>query len=123
MIEAGAQGYLLKNVARDELLTAIRRVCSGKSHYSSEIADVLVRDNTPGKTNTHVLPSLSGREKQIVRLIMEECTSAQIAEKLNISFNTVETHRRNIMHKLNTKNTAGIVRTVMEHGLLGDTDT
>jgi DNA-binding CsgD family transcriptional regulator len=53
---------------------------------------------------------------------MEECTSLQIAEKLSISLNTVETHRKNIMSKLNTKNTAGIVRTVIENGLLEEPD-
>lgn len=118
MIEAGADGYLLKNVSRDELLNAIRRVYAGKNHYSPEIAEILIRENQKEKSKPTVLPSLSVREKQIVRLIMEELTSPQIAEKLNISLNTVETHRRNIMSKLNTKNSAGIVRMVIENGLL-----
>lgn len=122
MIEAGAEGYLLKNVGREELLTAIRRVHAGKSHYSSEIAEILVRGNKQDPTVTKVIPVLSTREKQIVKLIMEECTSTQIGDKLNISINTVETHRRNIMSKLNSKNTAGIVRFVIEHGLLEEGD-
>ena len=122
MIEAGAEGYLLKNVGREELLNAIRRVYAGKSHYSSEIAEILVRGNQQEPSTTKVIPILSTREKQIVKLIMEECTSTQIADKLNISINTVETHRRNIMSKLNSKNTAGIVRFVIEHGLLEEGD-
>lgn len=122
MIEAGAEGYLLKNVGREELLTAIRRVHAGKSHYSSEIAEILVRGNKQGNSINKVIPILSTREKQIVKLIMEECTSTQIADKLNISINTVETHRRNIMSKLSSKNTAGIVRFVIEHGLLDEGD-
>ena len=119
MIEAGADGYLLKNVDADELKTAILRVAKGKAHYSPEIAEIIIKGNQPGPAvHAQVLPSLSSREKEIVRLILDELTTAEIADKLNISFNTVETHRRNIMHKLNAKNTAGIVRTVMEHRLL-----
>jgi DNA-binding NarL/FixJ family response regulator len=120
MIEAGAEGYLLKNAGREDLLTAIRRVHAGKTYYSPEIAEILVRGNKPEKTKVNFIPSLSGREKEIVRLLMQEFTSAQIAETLNISFNTVETHRRNIMHKLKVKNAVGIVRIVLEHGLLED---
>lgn len=122
MIEAGADGYLLKNTGRDELLTAIRRVYAGKSHYGDEIAEIIVRGNAKERQGIRksMLPSLSSREKQIVRLIMDERTTAEIAEQLNISFNTVETHRRNIMHKLNARNTAGIVRIVLEEHLLED---
>lgn len=118
MIEAGAQGYLLKNVGREELLSAIKRVQTGKTYFNTEIAEVLVHGERAEHLKTSSLPSLSGREKEIVRLIMEELTSPEIAQKLNISLNTVETHRRNIMHKLSTKNTAGIVRIVLENGLL-----
>ena len=118
MVEAGADGYLLKNAGREELLTAIRRVHSGKNYFSSEIADILLRTDMKERPKTNSLPSLSGREKQIVRLIIEEFTSVQIAEQLQISLNTVETHRRNIMSKLDSKNTAGLVRTVLENGLL-----
>lgn len=118
MIEAGAQGYLLKNVGREELLSAIRRVQAGKTYFNTEIAEVLVHGDRSESARAAAFPSLSGREKEIVRLIMDELTSPEIAEKLNISLNTVETHRRNIMHKLNTKNTAGIVRIVLENGLL-----
>lgn len=120
MIEAGADGYLLKNTNRDELLAAIRRVYSGKSYYDTEISEILVRGDSSPKSKEQIFPSLSSREKQIVRLIMDECTSPQIADQLNISLNTVETHRRNIMTKLNTKNSAGIVRITIEYGLLGD---
>ena len=121
MIEAGANGYVLKNIGPEELITAIERVASGKTYYSPEIADVLVRGNMRSpKEKSGILPRLSAREKQIVRLILEERTSQEIAETLSISQNTVETHRRNIMHKLNVRNAAGIVRTVIERGLLPD---
>lgn len=119
MIEAGAEGYLLKNTDREELIQAIKRVYAGKSHFGPEIAEIIVRGKSEQKEFAKQLfPTLSSREKQIVRLIIDEYTTSEIANQLNISFNTVETHRRNIMTKLNAKNTAGIVRIVMENRTL-----
>ncbi|NNF33606.1 MAG: response regulator transcription factor [Saprospiraceae bacterium] len=116
MVETGAKGYLLKNVGHDELVTAIRRVHSGKSHYSSEIADILLSPLPKAKNKPQI--SLSSREKQILQLIVDEFTTSEISEKLFISVNTVETHRRNIMNKLGAKNTAGVVRIALENKLL-----
>lgn len=119
MLEAGAVGFLLKNTGREELIRAIRRVLTGKSYYSADIADILIKGNSVKKSKGNKLfPSISSREKQILRLILEEFTTAQIAERLNISFNTVETHRRNIMHKLGAKNMAGLVKITIENHLL-----
>lgn len=119
MLEAGANGYLLKNAGREELDKAIRRVNEGKSYYSHDVAETIVRGDPAVKPHSKQLfPTLSSREKQIVRLIVDECTTQEIADKLNISFNTVETHRRNIMDKLGAKNAAGIVRIALEHRLL-----
>lgn len=121
MIEAGARGYLLKNVGHDELVRAIQRVHSGKTHYSPEITDILLRPDHTQKDKPSI-PALSQREKQILRLIIDEHTTSEIAEALHISVNTVETHRRNIMHKLGARNTAGIVRVALENDLLGPFD-
>lgn len=119
MLEAGAQGYLLKNAGRDELAAAIRRVHQGKSYYSGDVAHAIVHgDDRDGSRSSRLFPSLSSREKQIVQLIIDEHTTQEIADKLNISFNTVETHRRNIMDKLGAKNAAGIVRIALQHKLL-----
>lgn len=117
MIEAGAAGYLLKNVGYEELVTAIERVFAGKSHYSKRVGDILLQpaDNPDTARNA---PSLSRRELQILDLIMQEMTNIEIAEHLFISVNTVDSHRRNIMSKLGVKNTAGMVRVAMERGLL-----
>ena len=119
MVEAGAKGYLLKNVGHDELVRAIKRVHAGKSHYSEEIAEILLSPIT--NQNKKDLPklSLSAREKQILKLIVDEYTTSEISKTLHISVNTVETHRRNIMHKLGAKNTAGMVRIAVEQQLLG----
>jgi DNA-binding NarL/FixJ family response regulator len=118
MVNAGAKGYLLKNVGQEELVRAIKRVHLGKSHYSEEIAEILLSPETKQELHHSVLPKLSSREKQILQLIIDEFTTTQISEELHISTNTVETHRRNIMHKLGAKNTAGMVRIAIEQQLV-----
>lgn len=118
MVEAGARGYLLKNVGHDELVQAIKRVHAGKSHYSQEIAEILLAPEPKGKKPDSQKILLSSREKQILKLIADEFTTANISDRLHISVNTVETHRRNIIHKLGVKNTAGMIRTAMEQGLI-----
>lgn len=118
MVKAGAKGYLLKNVGHEELVRAIKRVHNGKSHYSEEIAEILLSPDPKQGTPDPELPKLSSREKQILQLIIDELTTAQISEELHISTNTVETHRRNIMHKLGAKNTAGMVRIAIQHHLI-----
>lgn len=119
MVEAGARGYLLKNVGHGELVRAIKRVHNGKSHYSEEIAEILLAPGPKEKETTTGFPKLSSREKQILQLIVNEMTTAEISDELHISVNTVETHRRNIMHKLGAKNIAGVVRMAIENDLLG----
>lgn len=118
MVEAGAKGYLLKNVGQEELVRAIHRVHQGKSHYSEEIAEILLSPDPSELKTTASRPGLSSREKQILTLIVNEMTTGEISDELNISVNTVETHRRNIMHKLGAKNIAGVVRIAIENGLL-----
>ena len=68
--------------------------------------------------SSQFLPTLSRREKEILRLIVDEATTSEIAEKLFISIGTVETHRHNMMNKLNVRNTAGLVRVAITHGLI-----
>ena len=70
------------------------------------------------KTSNSKLPKISRREKQILKLIVWEKTTHEIAQELFISFGTVETHRRNLLHKLDVKNTAGLVRVALENNLL-----
>jgi DNA-binding CsgD family transcriptional regulator len=75
---------------------------------------------TPDKRSNRggFLPKLTKREKEIINLIVNEYTTSEIAEKLFISEKTVETHRKNLLQKLNVRNTAGLVRIAMEKGLL-----
>ena len=120
VLKNGANGYLLKNAGKREVLQAIRAVKAGQKYYSPEVADIVMASlagNTV-KANKSPFPQLSRREKQVLQLIIDEFTTGEIAEKLGISFGTVETHRRNLLIKLGARNTAGLVRIGLEYGLL-----
>jgi len=114
MIEAGASGYLLKNTGKQELLEAIKTVASGKTYLSFEVG----KEMQLNKEEPNEFLLLTKREKQILKLIAEGFTNLQIAEKLFISIDTVDTHRKNLHHKLNVKNTATLIRFAVEHHLL-----
>jgi DNA-binding NarL/FixJ family response regulator len=111
MLEAGASGYLLKNCGREELITAIHAVLRGDSYFSQTVSATLLRALTTRKN--HVARDqndLTERELEVLTLIAQEYTNPEIAEKLFISVRTVDTHRRNLMEKLNAKNTAALVK-------------
>ncbi len=116
MLENGASGYLLKNSKKDQMITAIREVNNGGSYYSKEVTDILIHGLK--NTSDSDSPKVSRREKEVLELIVYEYTTNQIAEKLFISLNTVESHRANLLAKLNVKNTAGLVRVALEKNLL-----
>lgn len=119
MLTNGALGYVLKNSDKSTLKEAIQSVHAGKPFYNAEVAQTLVQDMMPKNERTRsVVPRLTRREKEVLALIMEEHTTQEIADQLFISLNTVETHRRNLLHKLNVRNTAGLVRFTLEHKLL-----
>jgi DNA-binding NarL/FixJ family response regulator len=120
MIKAGAKGYLLKNCGKQELEQCIRKVHGGGTFFSDDLTDTLL-SGMQGKTTKkdgQYLPSLSRREKEILRHILDEATTGEIAEKLFISIGTVETHRHNMMNKLGVRNTAGLVRMAITHDLV-----
>lgn len=121
MLEHGASGYLLKNAGQDEILEAIRRVYNNKEYYSYDVLQTVMRSLTKKeeeKQNKPFIPSLTRREKQVLQLIVDEYTTSEIAEKLFIGFGTVETHRRNLLMKLDVRNTAGLVRMALQYDLL-----
>ena len=123
MLEAGARGYLLKNASKDELMKAIDTILNGESYFSQEVSSKLLnkylKEKQPGAggDSQEIVP-LTKREKEILKMIAEENTNQEIAEKLFISPRTVDTHRRNLLQKLNVKNTAGLVRYAFENNLL-----
>ena len=119
MLKNGADGYVLKNAGRDEIVAAIRAVVAGKKYLDQEVNDIIISSITGHTTQkNNPFPSLSRREKEVLGLILDELTTKEIAEKLFISIGTVETHRRNMLAKVGARNTAGLVRIAIEYGLL-----
>jgi DNA-binding NarL/FixJ family response regulator len=120
-LQCGVKGYVLKSSVSDELLWAVRLVASGQTFLSSPISAVVVESaihpHTPWLENDP-LANLSPREKEILQLIAEEHTSAEIAKILFISEKTVEKHRAKMMEKLNVRNLAGLVRLAVKYRLV-----
>lgn len=123
MIKNGASGYILKNTDKEELLEAIKTVMDGKNYFSKEVTENLLHSMMPGdpkKSNGIHQPEIkiSRREKEVLKLICEEFTTPEIADKLCISLNTVESHRSNLLTKLNVRNLAGLVRVAINNRLI-----
>jgi DNA-binding NarL/FixJ family response regulator len=119
--DAGAKGYLLKDIQSEELSKAITTVLEGGIYYSHEIALKLIESKENNETATRLVKSkLTKREIEILKLIAMELSNKQIAEKLFISIKTVDSHRQNLLHKLNVKNTVGLVKAAYKLKLLGD---
>ncbi|MBS1758336.1 MAG: response regulator transcription factor [Bacteroidetes bacterium] len=114
MIEKGANGYILKNSGKEELLEAIFTVAQGKNYLCSEAVEIVKN----AEMKEALQPSLTRREKEILTLIAGGLTNTEIAEKLFVSHWTVDSHRKSIMTKLNTKNTAALIKYAFENGWL-----
>ncbi len=118
MLKNGAKGYVLKNAGQDEVIEAIKTVHAGKTYLDETVSEIILNSalgSTRKKENP--FPTLSRREKEVIALILDEHTTQEIADKLFISFGTVETHRRNMMVKLGVRNTAGLVKIAIEYNL------
>ena len=103
MMDSGASGYVLKNASQTELMEAIETVAKGKIYFNDEASKTLQKNEA-----THII--LTRREKEVLELIAEGMTNNVIGQKLFISTATVDTHRKNLLAKLNAKNTASLVR-------------
>jgi DNA-binding NarL/FixJ family response regulator len=120
MLEAGASGYLLKDCAFKELATAIRQVAGGNTYLSPRIAEVVVKgylNETPGPCHAWV-SMLTPREREVLQLLAEGMASRKVAVHLNVSVRTVETHRRNMMKKLNMQSIAALTKYAVREGLV-----
>lgn len=119
MLSSGAKGYVLKNAGQEEVINAIRAVHQGKSYLDDTVNEIVLNSvmNKTEKRNNNPFPSLSRREKEVLHCILDELTTQEIADKLHISFGTVETHRRNMLIKTGARNTAGLVRIALEYEL------
>ncbi|MBK8296013.1 MAG: response regulator transcription factor [Saprospiraceae bacterium] len=118
MLNNGAQGYILKNTGRAELVQAIETVAAGQTYFSKDVTETimgaLLKKPTHKKTSTFLIPEISKRELEVLALIVKEYTTPEIAEKLFISLKTVESHRSSLVSKLNVRNSAGLVRAALE---------
>lgn len=111
MKDAGAQGYLLKNSSSDEIEKAITYVMAGKEFW-------LGKDNVRESIQDHNQMLLTRREVEVLKLIAEGLTNHEIAEKLFVSDSTVDSHRKNLISKLQVKNTAALVRVAFERKII-----
>lgn len=123
MLQAGALGYVLKNTGKNEMVNAINSIMDGESYFSQEVSTIMMsqfmnRGNAPSVSEAKNDVALTKRETEIIRMIAEELTNAEIAERLGISSRTVDTHRRNLLQKLDVKNTAGLVKFAIQNNLL-----
>jgi DNA-binding NarL/FixJ family response regulator len=114
--EADINGYVLKNIGREELSTAIRKIAAGGIYYSEEVLLELERQSHKKKTTEEC--QLTIREVEIVKLIEEELNNKEIADRLFISERTVETHRKNIFRKTGTSSVIGLIKYAYEHGII-----
>jgi DNA-binding NarL/FixJ family response regulator len=121
LFDAGASGYVLKSAEKDEILSAIQMVISGRQFLCSDLGlnmlrKVLAKEDEPDETTK--ASRLSRRESEVLQLLSEGLTTNEIAEKLFTSKRTIETHRQNILEKTQTKNTAALIRMAVTQGLL-----
>lgn len=119
-LQAGARGYLLKESAGSEVITAVRSVHAGQRYLSQKISDTVIDDYLHqhyGTPETKPLATLSSREREVLQLVVEGKSSAEIAKSLSLSPKTVETYRSRLMQKLNINDLPSLVRFAIQHGL------
>ena len=123
-IDAGAFGYLLKDASREEFLRAVHTILGGDRYFSGDLSNILIRQlirsdgGVTAKSAEKEEVVLTRREKQILPIILEGATNQDIADQLNLSRRTVETHRFNMMKKMGVSNSSELTRRVRELGLV-----
>lgn len=124
ILKSGAAGYVLKSAGKDELIAAIRAAAKGDKFFSPRISQLMAEGyvRRVEQAATEMGPGdvpLTRREREVLALVVDGMTNQQIADQLFISPRTVDTHRTNIMQKLNIHDLANLVRYAIEHGLAG----
>lgn len=115
MLHNGANGYLLKNASSAEIVSGIADALNGQIAFSKEVKEIIAR---PSAIDLKKTPSITKREKEILKMIADGKTSIEIGEELFVSPFTVDTHRRNLMQKFEVKNVAALIKIAGENGLL-----
>lgn len=122
VLEVGGVGYLSKNSKKSEFIEAIKTVIGGEKYFNKKIYEMMIgrmmnqKEHEKQKTLSDI--QVTTREKKIIQLIANELSNQQIAEKLCISLRTVETHRRNVMQKLNVKSAISLIKTAAQFNLI-----
>lgn len=119
VMDAGAKGYVLKNIEPAEMLNAIKTILSDKIYYCSEVAVKLIEsgeDKNSKQIRAHKI--LTRRETEVLQMISMEMTNDEIAQKLFVSKRTIDTHRQNLINKLHVKNTVGLVKAAIKLNLI-----
>ncbi|HNQ83521.1 MAG TPA: response regulator transcription factor [Bacteroidales bacterium] len=118
LVKHGASGYLLKDSGRDILEKAIRAVVRGEKYFCERLAIRLISQELDEEKGNPLFSKFSEREIEILRLIAEEYSTQQIADKLFLSYHTIESHRSRMISKAGVRNSAGLVRWANENGYL-----
>jgi DNA-binding NarL/FixJ family response regulator len=117
-IAAGASGYLLKDTDRAELEEAIRKLYQKLPYYSEKVLKIITSNHNDNKLINSELFQISSREIEVLKLIAMEYSTNEIADKLFVSVNTIESHRKSLMKKLDVKNVVGLIKFAMRHKLV-----
>ncbi|MAZ36275.1 response regulator transcription factor [Salibacteraceae bacterium] len=121
LMDAGADGYILKNSSREELEKGIRAICRGETFFSTDVTMSLLNQSTEITANNELpeeVKDLTEREVEILKLVAEGYSNKEIGERLFISHRTVDTHRTNLMKKMDVHNVAGLIRIALKSGLV-----
>ena len=124
ILKSGAAGYVLKSAGKDELIAAIRAAAKGEKFFSPRISQIMAEgyvrrvEQASAESRPGDVP-LTRREREILSMVVDGLTNQQIADHLFISPRTVDTHRTNIMQKLDIHDLATLVRYAIEHGIAG----
>lgn len=117
ILEVEADGYILKNSGKAELVNALQQIADNSTYYSREVLQIMMQNMRHEKQVTHEKAQLTEREVEVLKLICEELSSQQIAERLFISKRTVDTHRQNILEKTDCKTLVGLIKFALRNEL------
>ncbi|MFO7978764.1 MAG: response regulator transcription factor [Bacteroidales bacterium] len=118
-IDAGADGYVPKDVASEELIEAIKAIYQGKNFFHTSISDEIVKNySTKRRTPSAVLPQLTKRELEVLKLFTEGFNNNEIADRLFLSVRTIESHKNHILQKTNMKNSVELIKFAIKNKII-----
>lgn len=116
VLASGASGYILKHSSKEEILNAIRTVAEDKQHFGADVLNKISAEFAQLETDS--APMLTKKESEVLKLIAQEFSNQEIAERLNCGIRTVDTHKRNLIRKLEVKNVVGLVKYALKMGVV-----